>query len=43
MASSTEGSEELYELTLAVAAGQKTKAEVTATLRRLAGVDAPRG
>jgi death on curing protein len=32
----THGSEELYELTMAVAAGQKTKPEVTAELRRLA-------
>jgi death-on-curing protein len=38
----TRGSEELYELTMAVA-GQRTKAEVTATLRCLAEVDAPRG
>jgi death-on-curing protein len=37
----TRGSEELYELTMAVAAGQKTKSEVTAALRRIGGVDAP--
>ncbi|WNG51779.1 type II toxin-antitoxin system death-on-curing family toxin [Archangium minus] len=37
----TRGSEELYALTMAVAAGQRTKAEVTAALRRIAGVDAP--
>ena len=33
----THGSPELYTLTMAVAAGQRTKAEVTATLRRLGG------
>ena len=37
----TRGSEELYELTMAVAAGQKTKSEVTEALRRIGGVDAP--
>jgi death-on-curing protein len=39
----TQGSEALYELTMAVAAGQRTKAEVVATLRRIAGVDTPSG
>jgi death on curing protein len=39
----TQGSEALYELTMAVAAGQETKAGVTAALRRIAGADAPRG
>ncbi|WP_309896661.1 type II toxin-antitoxin system death-on-curing family toxin [Archangium sp.] len=34
----TRGSEELYELTMAVAAGQRTKREVTEALRRTAGV-----
>lgn len=34
----TGGSEELYELTMAVAAGQRTKPEVTAMLKRLAGL-----
>ena len=39
----TQGSEELYELTMAVAAGRMTKAEVTAALMRIAGVDKPHG
>ncbi|WP_309894222.1 type II toxin-antitoxin system death-on-curing family toxin [Archangium sp.] len=39
----TQGSEELYELTMAVAAGSMTKAEVTAALMRIAGVDKPHG
>lgn len=38
-----QGSEELYELTMVVAAGRMTKTEVTAALRRIAGADAPRG
>jgi death on curing protein len=33
----TQGSEALYALTMAVAAGQKTKPEVTTELKRLAG------
>ena len=33
----THGSEALYELTMAVAAGQRTKPEVVAELKRLAG------
>jgi death-on-curing protein len=37
----TRGSEELYELTMAVAAGQRTKREVTEALRRLAGAHFP--
>ncbi|WNG41323.1 type II toxin-antitoxin system death-on-curing family toxin [Archangium violaceum] len=39
----TRGSEELYALTMAVAAGQRTKPEVTAALRSIAGVEAPPG
>ncbi len=38
----TQGSEELYALTMAVAAGQETKAGVVAALMRIAGV-APSG
>jgi hypothetical protein len=39
----THGSEELYELTMAVAAGRMTKTEVMAALMRIGGVDASRG
>ncbi|HZH75622.1 MAG TPA: type II toxin-antitoxin system death-on-curing family toxin [Archangium sp.] len=39
----TQGSEELYELTMAVAAGRMTKAEVTVALMRIGGADASRG
>jgi death-on-curing protein len=39
----TQGSEELYELTMAVAAGRLTKAEVSAALMRIAGVAAGGG
>ena len=39
----TQGSEELYELTMAVAAGRMTKAEVTVALMRIGDADASRG
>jgi death-on-curing protein len=39
----TQGSEELYELTMTVAAGRMTKAEVTVALMRIGGADASRG
>lgn len=37
----TQGSEELYTLTMAVAAGQETKAGVVSALMRIAGVASP--
>lgn len=39
--SMTQGSEELYTLTMAVAAGQETKAGVVSALMRIAGVASP--